>query len=49
MRWCIPFCVLVIALPAASAPNMLLNGNFEKGGSGWSLPGEARIVSENAR
>ena len=50
MRLWIPLCALLaITLPAGSAPNMLLNGGFEKGGTGWSLPGEAQIVSEGAR
>ncbi|MCS6950366.1 MAG: carbohydrate binding domain-containing protein, partial [bacterium] len=28
---------------------MLLNGGFEQGATGWSLPGEAQAVSEGAR
>lgn len=41
--------LLVWGLPAISAPNMLLNGNFERDRLGWSLPGEAQIVRENAK
>ena len=49
MRAWIALCLLAVTLPAGSAPNMLLNGDFEKGATGWSLPGEAQIVSEGAR
>lgn len=41
--------VLLWGLPAVSAPNMLLNGNFERDRLGWSLPGEAQVVRENVK
>lgn len=41
--------LLVWGLPAICAPNMLLNGNFERDRLGWSLPGEAQVVRENVK